>query len=177
MKIRILLTFLSGLVWTTCTQAQKPTRTVSISGTANSSTASVTGVANLRKFEQSKTFEQQVILALQARLNATTHFSVANEIAAELNISLACFDVRDLIEGANGGICSYLLVYYPKDLAGLNTIITGPAIVTGGAPGIGEDIFQQFVKDATEENLKTKLELILSGIRLYEANKLVKAKP
>ena len=79
------------------TLAQK-TRSVSIDGT-----------------NPSRDFEQEVISALNARLTATTRFSMTDENGAELIISLMCLSTKDLgFSTAKGGLCSFTITYFSR---------------------------------------------------------------
>jgi hypothetical protein len=94
MQTRLLLTLSFGFVLSiTSAYAQKPIRTVSISGGG-----------------QSNDFEQNVVSALQARLNATARYEITTETAAELNISFSCIDMQKVAGNINGGACSFLIV-------------------------------------------------------------------
>lgn len=123
-------------------------------------------------------FEQQVVSALTTRLMATTKFKVTKPVQAELEIRLVCISMTEAKVDVVGGVCSYAVEYYPQQLAGLGSIVSGLGIMANGLPSeMGEQIFQTFVKDCTDEALKGTYELMLASIDVIETRDIAIPKP
>jgi hypothetical protein len=159
-KLAVSALFVVGIVlFPSDASAQKSPRAVYISGGE----------------ERGREFEKQVISALTTMIAAATRYTLADEMTAELTVSMLCVDMADVTKRAVGAVCSYTVTYYPKELEGLCTVLSGPAIATGGEPSqIGEAMFQEFVKVSAEKALASGLSLMLKSIARYEASRAIR---
>jgi hypothetical protein len=127
--------------------------------------------------QPSEGFRQAAVSALETRIMGTTRYTLTTQVKAELQIAVVCLDMANIANHVTGGVCSYTVTYFPKDLAGLSVVMDGPAISSGGEPSqIGEAIFQDFVRGSTEDDLKKARGLMLTSIAVYEVetNNLLK---
>jgi hypothetical protein len=159
-KLAVSALFVAGIVlFPSAASAQKSPRGVYISGGE----------------EPGRDFEKQVISALTTRIAGATRYTLTDEMEAELTVSMLCVDMANVTKRAVGAVCSYTVTYYPKELAGLSTVLSGPAIASGGEPSqIGEAMFQEFVRVSAEKDLARGLSLMLKSIARYEASRAVR---
>lgn len=140
MKIR-LLALIGGLFLTVSSaQAQKPIRSVFISG----------GGEHSGKF-----FAGEVVKALTQRVGTSARLSVVtDELQAELLVSLTCVDMHDVARDVVGGVCSYIFTYYPDGLPGFCMILVGPEMANGDSDNVAEVVFHNLLEASSEEQLK-----------------------
>jgi hypothetical protein len=138
---------------TSAIYAQSPVRVTTVSG------GSIQG-----------NFENKVVSALTARLSATTRYTIGTQTEAELEASVVCFDISTLARDITGGVCSFTLYYWPKELDGLYCLLGAPILISSGeAPKIGESIFESLVSASTEKELSKHLATMNAAVS--KANK------
>ena len=138
---------------------------------------SLTRAVYIEESVKTNEFEEKVRSALFARINATTRYVIGEAVNSELEISLVCLAMSDLIKGYTGGVCSYNIFYWPNELFGLSRALGPPVIISNIEPStIAEDVFETMVSYSTEKALAKNLASMKTAIANYEADK-VKSKP
>jgi hypothetical protein len=125
-RTRVVVLALMGLLANTAS-AQNPTRVVAVNGGTTKSE-----------------FEDRVVSALNARIGASSRFTIGGLGIAELVVDIVCLDTGTRLNGVKGGVCSFIVTFYPNELAGLGSALSGPALTGDSEPSqICENIRQR----------------------------------
>jgi hypothetical protein len=104
----------------------------------------------------------EVAKSIAARVQGSERYRVANS-DAELLIDVNCMEGKE-VSSAFGYICSFVFVYYPEQLDGMESVLSPIGLVTGpDASSVADDVFDAFVSATTNEKLtKSQKDLRIS---------------
>jgi hypothetical protein len=95
----------------------------------------------------------EVAKSIAARVQATERYTVADG-DAELYINVVCMEGKE-VSSVTGYMCSFVFVYYPEKLAGMERVLGPIGLVTGrDVSSVAEDVFSTLVATTTNEKLE-----------------------
>jgi len=98
----------------------------------------------------------EVAKSIAARVQGTERYTVTDG-DAELFIDVNCMEGTE-VSSVSGYICSFVFVYYPEKLAGMERVLGPIGLVTGrDVSSVAEDVFDTFVASTTNEKLERSL--------------------
>jgi hypothetical protein len=108
----------------------------------------------------------EVVKSIAARVQGTERYTVTDG-DAELFIDVNCMEGKE-VSSVSGYICSFVFVYYPEKLAGMERVLEPVGLVTGrDVSSVAEDVFDTFVASTTNEKLESAQKHLRMAVGLY----------
>ena len=108
----------------------------------------------------------EVAKSIAARVQGTERYTVSDG-DAELLIDVNCFESKE-VSSVSGYICSFVFVYYPEKLAGMERVLGPIGLVTGrDVSSVAEDVFDTFVASSTNEKLESAQKHLRMAVGFY----------
>lgn len=115
--------------------------------------------------------QTEMLEMLKARINSTERYSAtSNPVAmADLQLSVSCLALEDQFKQRKGIACASYVSYFPPELGGLSSSVTGAEnVVVGGTDtdSVANSLINKFINGTTDDVLKEQTAFIRLSITL-----------